>query len=78
MMTDGRNGCALSMLLLYAIMLYLLVGLATAIAFVSVGLPHVLPHGMTASLGARLLFIPGATALWPYILSRWMQARGAP
>jgi hypothetical protein len=66
------------MLLLYAIMLYLLVGLATAIAFVSVGLPHVLPHGMTASLGARLLFIPGATALWPYILSRWMQARGAP
>jgi hypothetical protein len=65
------------MILLYAFGLYLAIGLVTAIAFVSVGLPHVLPHGMTASFGARLLFIPGAMALWPYVLSRWMQARGA-
>jgi len=65
------------MILLYTIGLYLAIGLVTAVAFVSVGLPHVLPHGMTASLGARLLFIPGATALWPYVLTRWIKARGA-
>jgi hypothetical protein len=65
------------MILLYALELYLLIGLATALAFVSFGIAHVLPHGMTASLGARLLIIPGAAALWPYVLMRWLQARGA-
>jgi hypothetical protein len=65
------------MILLYAFALYLVIGFITAIAFVSVGLRQVLPDGMTASLAARLLFIPGATALWPYVLSRWMQTRGA-
>jgi len=64
------------MILLYAFALYLVIGLITAIAFVSVGLRQVLPHGTTASLAARLLFIPGTTALWPYVLSRWMQTRG--
>jgi hypothetical protein len=63
------------MILLYAIELYVLIGLVVAAAFVSVGIIQVLPHGMTASLGARVLFIPGATALWPYILFRWRQAR---
>jgi hypothetical protein len=65
------------MVLLYVFGLYLVIGLVTAIAFVSVGLPRVLPHDMTASLAARLLFIPGAAALWPYVLTRWMQARDA-
>jgi hypothetical protein len=65
------------MILLYALELYLLIGLATALAFVSFGIARVLPHGMTASLGARLLIIPGAVALWPYVLMRWLQARGA-
>jgi len=64
------------MILLYALALYVLIGLVTAVAFVSFGLPQVLPHSMTASLGARILFIPGATALWPYVLKRWLQARG--
>ena len=72
----GR-GAAIAMILLYAFALYLLIGLVTAVAFVSFGLATVLPHSMTASLGARILFIPGATALWPYVLARWLQARGA-
>lgn len=63
------------MMLLYAVALYLLVGLVTAVAFVSYGLTQVLPHAMTASIGARILFIPGAAALWPYVLVRWLQAR---
>jgi hypothetical protein len=65
------------MILLYAAVLYLAVGLATALAFVSFGIAQVLPHEMTATLGARLLIIPGATALWPYVLMRWLRSRGA-
>lgn len=64
------------MILLYAAVLYLAVGLATALAFVSFGIAQVLPHEMTATLGARLLIIPGATALWPYVLMRWLRSRG--
>jgi hypothetical protein len=65
------------MILFCVIALYLLIGFVTAVAFVSFGLSQVLPHNMTASLGARILFIPGATALWPYVLLRWQQARSA-
>jgi hypothetical protein len=68
---------AIAMILLYALVLYALIGLVTAVAFVSFGLAAVLPHNMTASLGARILFIPGAAALWPYVLVRWRQARSA-
>ena len=64
------------MILFCALTIYALIGLVTAVAFVSVGLAQVLPHAMTASLGARVLFIPGAAALWPYVLVRWLQARG--
>ena len=56
---------------------YAIAGLATAIAFVSVGLSQVLHPPMPATLGARILFVPGAVALWPYILMRWRKARSA-
>lgn len=62
------------MILLYALALYGAVGLATAVAFVSVGLARVLPSVTTVSLGARILILPGATALWPYVLARWLRA----
>ena len=57
--------------------IYAIAGVVTAIAFVSVGLSQVLHPPMPATLGARLLFIPGAVALWPYILMRWRKARAA-
>ena len=56
---------------------YAIVGVATAIAFVSVGLSQVLHPPVPATLGARILFVPGAVALWPYILLRWRKARAA-
>lgn len=67
----------MAMILLYAIALYGAIGLAVALAFIAVGLSQVLPHSMTASIGAHILFVPGAAALWPYVLVRWLQARGA-
>jgi hypothetical protein len=64
------------MILLYALALYASIGLVTALAFVTFGLSRVLASATTASLGARILFIPGAAALWPYVLLRWLRARG--
>jgi hypothetical protein len=61
------------MILLYGLALYGVIGLVTALAFVSVGLARVQP-GATASLGARILFVPGAAVLWPYVLVRWLKS----
>jgi hypothetical protein len=60
--------------ILLAFALYAVVGVAAAIAFVSFGVSRVLPHPMPATLGARLLILPGSFALWPYVLWRWRRA----
>ena len=61
--------------ILLGLALYAAVGTVTALAFVSFGIAQVLPHPMPATLGARILLLPGAIALWPYILLRWRKAR---
>jgi hypothetical protein len=61
------------MILLYGLGLYALLGIVTAVAFVSFGVTRVLPYSMT--IGARILVLPGAAALWPYVLVRWLQSR---
>jgi hypothetical protein len=65
-------------LLLYALALYVVAGLCVAAAFVTVGVGRVLPQPMSFTLGARLLLIPGAAAMWPYVLSRWLWGRRSP
>ena len=62
-------------LLLDVIAAYAAVGVGVALVFVVFGLSRVLP-GASATAGARLLLLPGAAALWPLILRRWMEARG--
>jgi hypothetical protein len=62
-------------LLLCALGLYVATGLATAAAFVTIGVAAVLPQPMTFTPGARLLLVPGAAALWPYVLVRWLKAK---
>jgi hypothetical protein len=57
--------------------LYAAVGAVTAVAFVTFGIARVLPVGTPVTAGARVLLIPGAAILWPYVLLRWMKARGA-
>jgi len=61
-----------------AVVLYAAAGVVTALAFVSFGVTRVLPHPVPATLGARILWLPGAFALWPYILVRWWKARRPP
>jgi hypothetical protein len=63
------------MVLLYVLGLYALLGIVTADAFVSFGVTQVLPYSMT--IGARILVLPGAAALWPYVLVRWLKSRRA-
>ncbi|MEA2874324.1 MAG: hypothetical protein QOH67_4300 [Hyphomicrobiales bacterium] len=58
--------------LLNALALYAAVGVVTALAFVSFGITRVQPASV--SLGARILILPGAAALWPYVLTRWLKA----
>ncbi len=59
----------------FGLALYAAAGAVAAVAFVSCGIPRVLPHPMPATLGARILILPGAFALWPYVLVRWSKAR---
>jgi hypothetical protein len=59
--------------LLNALALYAAVGAITAVAFVIFGVTRVQPAPV--SLGARILILPGAAALWPYVLLRWIRTR---
>ncbi len=62
----------------YGFAAYAAAGAVTALAFVCFGISRVLPQPMPATLGARILFIPGSVALWPYILiqGRNLQSAG--
>jgi len=54
---------------------YAAAGVATALAFVTFGVVRVLPNPAPVSIPARILLIPGAAALWPYVLRRWIRSR---
>jgi hypothetical protein len=64
------------MILVDALVAYAVAGLVTAIAFVVFGVARVLPENMPVTLGARILLVPGAAALWPFVLGRWLRLRG--
>ena len=66
----------MAIILFYGLALYALCGLVTGVAFVTVGVAHVLPHA-SVTAPARILWLPGAAILWPYVLVRWRQARAA-
>ena len=59
--------------LLNALALYAAVGVVTALAFVD--LRRDAGAARAVSLGARILILPGAAALWPYVLLRWIRRR---
>lgn len=68
---------ATAMLLVEVVALYVLAGLVTAVAFVIFGVTRVLADPMPVSVGARILLLPGAVLLWPYVLWRWSRSGGA-
>jgi hypothetical protein len=58
--------------LLNVLALYATAGVVTALAFSAFGVTRV--QAAPVSLGARILILPGAAALWPYVLLRWLKA----
>jgi hypothetical protein len=63
----------MSTMLCFALLGYGLLGLTTAVAFVTFGLAGALPHPAAFTMGARAVLFPGAFALWPYIVWRWLR-----
>ena len=61
-------------ILLYALAFYALAGIVTSVAFVGFGVTRVLARPVSVTIPARLLFLPAAFALWPYVLVRWLKS----
>ncbi|MCB0565123.1 MAG: hypothetical protein KDD01_12165 [Phaeodactylibacter sp.] len=51
---------------------YLLLGLFFALAFIWKGAEKIDPKTNDTSWFFKLLIMPGAIALWPYLLSKWV------
>jgi hypothetical protein len=69
---------ALAKILLVLAAVYLGIGLAFAIAFVTRGAGRVDAAAAAGSLGFRVLIVPGSAAFWPLLARRWHRATGAP
>lgn len=61
----------LAILFVHTLYLYLSLGLAFAIAFVTIGVSRVDSQAIGSSLGFRILIFPGSVAFWPLLLRRW-------
>ena len=64
-------------ILVSALALYAMAGLLFAIAFLSVGIRYVDPAANGTGLAFRLILLPGVAALWPFLLTRWLQKRSS-
>jgi hypothetical protein len=53
---------------------YIFCGLAVGVPFVLRGVDRVDEAARGASIGFRLLILPGTVALWPWMVTRWMRA----
>jgi hypothetical protein len=62
------------MILLYLLAVYAVAGFIAGLTFVIVGVTQVQP--MPVTIGARILLLPGAVALWPFVIARWCSTRG--
>jgi hypothetical protein len=60
-------------LLGYGLAFYGVAGIGVGLAFAMAGVDRVLP-GSSFSYGACLAILPGAAALWPYVLFRWLRS----
>jgi hypothetical protein len=62
------------MIVLIGLALYAAAGVAIGVAFVVFGVTRVLAEPAPVTIAARILLFPGAAALWPYVLMRWLRS----
>jgi hypothetical protein len=67
---------SIATILAIGFVIYVAAGLVVGLGFVIFGISTVQPAPVT--IGARILLLPGATALWPLVMSRWLKARTVP
>ena len=60
--------------ILFVWLAYSVCGLAVGVPFVLRGADHVDAATRGASIGFRLLILPGTVALWPIIATKWLKA----
>ena len=58
--------------------LYLGLGAAFALAFVTFGAARIDPDAKGMPLAARCLLWPGAALLWPLLLLKWLTQKAPP
>ena len=59
-------------LALVALGVYLLVGLVFGVVFALAGSVRIDPAAGRTTARVRVLFVPGAAALWPVVLMTWL------
>jgi hypothetical protein len=64
---------AIATIVAIGLALYVAAGFVVGLAFVIFGVTTV--QSAPVTVGARILLLPGATALWPLVISRWFQSR---
>ena len=58
--------------------IYLAIGAVFAPVFAFLGARRIDPSAAPGTLGFRLLIMPGAMLLWPWLLYRWIRSGGTP
>ena len=59
-------------------MAYAAIGLLFAVIFVVIGVERIDASAKGAPIFFRLLILPGAAALWPVLLGRWLRGQPHP
>lgn len=73
----NRTGRIVNVILASLFVLWCVVGLVLAGAFVARGADVALGEPASLTPGARILLLPGAFLLWPLVLWRWLRAERA-
>jgi hypothetical protein len=61
-----------------ALVAYGAAGAVFALLFLAFGVGSVDPDAKAMPVTARIVVFPGAAALWPLMLARWLARRGPP
>ena len=56
------------------IMIYLICGLIFAFAFVIKGADKIDESAQDATIGFKIIIIPGTMVFWPLLLNKWLKA----